>query len=51
MYSLKEYPRSFTTSKSKSWLRFKRKLKKQFHVKLRRGEMTKLKVNGIEIDW
>lgn len=51
MYALKEYPESFTRSKGKQWLKFKKKLKKIYHTKLRRGRLQKLKVNGQEIAW
>lgn len=51
MYSLKEYPEEFTGSKSKQWLKFRKKVKKIFHTRLRREECEKLRVNGREIAW
>ena len=51
MYSIKEYPESFTESKSKQWLKFKKKLKKIYHTRLRNGKLDKLKANGKEIAW
>ena len=51
MYSLKEYPDSFKESTGKQWIKFKKRLKKIYHTKLRRGELDKLKVNGQEIAW
>ena len=51
MYSIKEYPEEFTQSKSRQWLKFKKKLKKIYHTRLRRGKLEKLKANGREIAW
>ena len=50
MFSLKEYPEEFTHSTSKQWLKFKKKLKKIAHTKLRRGG-DRYKFNGQEIAW
>ena len=51
MYSINEYPEDFTNSRSKQWLKFKKKLKKIYHTRIRRGKLDKLKVNGQEIAW
>lgn len=51
MYAIKDYPNDFIHSKSKQWLKFKKKLKKIYHTKLRRGELQKLCVKGQEIAW
>lgn len=50
MYKLKEYPKDFTTSTNKQWLKFKKKIKKIAHTKLRRGA-TKYEYHGNEIAW
>ena len=50
MYSLKEYPEEFKQSKKKSWLKFKKKLKKIAHTQLRRGDKRYL-FRGREIPW
>jgi hypothetical protein len=50
MYSLKEYPSDFTNSRSKLWRKFKKKMKKIAHTRLRRG-MDKYRYNGCEIAW
>jgi len=51
MISLKEYPKEFTESTNKSWLKVKKKLKKIFHTKLRRGETDKIYSEGKQIAW
>lgn len=51
MYAIKEYPKDFTHSTSKQWLKFKKKMKKIYHTRLRRGELHKLRVQGQEIAW
>ena len=51
MYSIKEYPENFTNSKGKQWAKFKKKLKKIYHTRLRNGKLEKLKANGKEIAW
>ena len=51
MYSLKEYPEEYSRKQSKQWRKFRKKIKKIFHTKLRRGELNKLKVTGQEIAW
>jgi len=51
MYSIKEYPEDFKESRGKQWAKFKKKLKKIYHTRLRRGKLDKLKVNGQEIAW
>lgn len=50
MYKLKEYPKDFKDSTGKNWLRFKRKIKKIAHTRLRRGAV-KHKYDGKEIAW
>ena len=50
MYSLKEYPSDFKNSQSKQWRKFKKRLKKIAHTRLRKG-MNKYKFNGREIAW
>ena len=50
MYSLKEYPEEFKQSKKKGWLKFKKKLKKIAHTKLRRGDKRYI-FRGREIAW
>ena len=50
MYSLKEYPEEFKQSKKKTWLKFKKKLKKIAHTQLRRGDKRYL-FRGREIPW
>lgn len=50
MYSLKEYPEEFKQSKKKTWLKFKKKLKKIAHTQLRRGDKRYL-FRGREIAW
>ena len=49
MISLKYYPSEFMDSRSKQWLKVKKRLKKQYHTQLRRGKMNKPYSEGIQI--
>ena len=49
MISLKNYPDDFMKSRSKRWLKVKKKLKKIFHTKLRRKELDKPYSQGQQI--
>lgn len=51
MIALKYYPPDFTDSRSKRWLKVKKRLKKQFHTQLRRGKMVKPFSKGEEVAW
>lgn len=51
MISLKNYPSDFMKSRSKRWLKVKKKLKKIFHTKLRRKELDKPYSQGQQIAW
>ena len=51
MYSLKDYPEEYSRNQNKQWRKFRKKIKKIFHTKLRRGELDKLKATGYEIAW
>lgn len=48
MITLKYFPKEFTNSNKKRWLKVKKKLKKIYHTKLRRGELTKPMSDGIQ---
>jgi hypothetical protein len=50
MFKLKDYPESFKGSTGKQWLKFKKRMKKIAHTRLRRGA-TKHSYNGQEIAW
>ena len=51
MITLKYYPPEFTESRSKRWLKVKKRLKKQYHIQLRRGKLDKPYSSGIQIAW
>lgn len=40
-----------TNRRSKGWLKYKKRLKKMFHTKLRRGKTDKLYSQGVEVDY
>lgn len=49
MISLKYFPSEFMDSRSKRWLKVKKRLKKQYHTQLRRGKMNKPYSKGEQI--
>lgn len=51
MITLKYYPSEFTNSRNKTWLKVKKRLKKQYHTQLRRGKLDKPFSKGIQIAW
>jgi hypothetical protein len=50
MFSIKDYPEEFSTNHSKNWGKFKKKMKKIAHTKLRRGA-EKYQYSGREVAW
>lgn len=51
MITLKYFPSEFTESRSKKWLKVKKRLKKQYHTQLRRGKLNKPYSSGWQIEW